>query len=115
MSKNAFTLNGFYEAHGFSARLSYSWRDKAINDSAAGATFAFNNQTGVSTTYEVFSAPYGQLDGQIGYDVNRNFGVVFSAQNLTKAALHTYLQWSNEPFTYFNSGRRFFFGAKFKY
>ena len=115
VAKNAFTINGFYEQHGFSARLSYSWRDKAINDSAAGATFSFNNQIGTSTTYEVFSAPYGQLDGQIGYDVNRNFGVVFSAQNLTKAAQHAYLQWTNEPFTYFNSGRRFFFGAKFKY
>ena len=115
VAKNAFTLNGFYESHGFSARLSYSWRDKAINDSAAGATFSFPNATGVPTTYEVFSAPYGQLDGQIAYDVNRNFGVVFSAQNLTKAAQHAYLQWSNEPFTYFNSGRRFFFGAKFKY
>ena len=115
VAKNAFTLNGFYESHGFSARLSYSWRDKSINDSAAGATFAFNNQIGVSQTYEVFSAPYGQLDGQIGYDVNRNFGLVFSAQNLTKTAQHTYLQWPNEPFTYFNSGHRFFFGAKFKY
>jgi hypothetical protein len=69
----------------------------------------------VPTTYQVFSAPYGQLDGQVAYDVNRNFGVVFSAQNLTKSAQHAYLQWSNEPFTYFNSGRRFFFGAKFKY
>jgi iron complex outermembrane receptor protein len=115
VAKNAFTLNGFYESHGFSARLSYSWRDKAINDSAAGATFSFSNAIGVPQTYEVFSAPYGQLDGQVSYDVNRNFGVVFSAQNLTKAAQHTYLQWPNEPFTYFNSGRRFFFGAKFKY
>ena len=115
VAKNAFTLNGFYESHGFSARLSYSWRDKAINDSAAGATFSFQNQIGVPTTYEVFSAPYGQLDGQIAYDVNRNFGVVFSAQNLTKSAQHAYLQWSNEPFTYFNSGRRFFFGGKFKF
>lgn len=115
VAKNAFTLNGFYEAHGFSARLSYSWRDKAINDSAAGATFSFPNATGVPTTYEVFSAPYGQLDGQIGYDVSKAFGVVFSAQNLTKAAQHAYLQWPNEPFTYFNSGRRFFFGAKFRF
>lgn len=115
VAKNAFTVNGFYEAHGFSARLSYSWRDKSINDSAAGATFAFPDQTGNPKTYEVFAASYGQLDGQVGYEVNRLFGLTFSAQNLTKAALHSYLQWPNEPFTYFNSGRRFFFGAKFRY
>jgi len=115
VSKHAFTVNGFYEAHGFSARLSYSWRSKAINDSGAGSTFSFPNQNGVQETYEIFSAPYGQLDGQIGYDVNKYFGLTFSAQNITKAALHTYMQWPDEPFTYFNSGRRLFFGAKFKY
>ena len=115
VSKHAFTANAFYESHGFSARLSYSWRSKAINDSGAGATFSFPDQYGNQKTYEIFSSAYGQLDGQLGYDVNSNFGLTFSAQNITKAAQHSYMQWTNEPFTYFNSGRRLFFGAKFKY
>ena len=111
---NAATGTLFYERFGFSARASYSWRDKAVNDSQVGSTFTFPNAKGVETTYQVFSAPYGQLDGQVGYDFNKHVGVFLSFQNLTNSAQHTYLQWSNEPFTYDESGRRFFLGIKGK-
>ena len=53
VAQNAFTATGYYERNGFSARLSYSWRDKSINDSSAGSTFPFNNQNGVSKVYTV--------------------------------------------------------------
>lgn len=115
VSEHALTGIAFYEAHGFSARLSYTWRSKAVNDSLVGSTFSFPDQFGNPKVYQVYSAPYGQLDAQIGYDFNKWFGVTLSAQNLTKASQHTYLQWPNQPFTYSNSGRRFFFGAKFKF
>ena len=115
VSKHALTGTAFYEAHGFSARLSYSWRSKAVNDSLVGSTFSFPDQFGNPKVYQVYSAAYGQLDGQIGYDFDKRFGVTLSAQNLTKASQHTYLQWPNQPFTYDNSGRRIFFGGKFKF
>jgi len=115
VSKDALTVTGYYERAGFSARLSYSWRDSAINDSPVGATFPITNQNGVSQVYQIYSAPYGQLDGQIGYDINRWVGVIFSVQNITGSALHTYLQWPNEPFTYDSWGRRYFAGVKFKF
>ena len=115
VSKDALTLTGYYEHAGFSARLSYSWRDTAINDSLVGSSFAFADQNGHSKVYQVFAAPYGQLDGQIGYDINSRIGVIFSVQNIASAALHTYLQWPNLPFTYDNSGRRYFLGVKFKF
>jgi iron complex outermembrane receptor protein len=114
VAKNAFTGTLYYERAGFSARGSYSWRDKAVNDSLVGSTFAFPNQNGVSQIYQVYSAPYGQLDGQVGYDFNKHVGLVFSVQNLTDEVQHTYLQWPDEPFSYDNSGRRFFLGFKFK-
>jgi TonB-dependent receptor len=109
VSKNALTGTLYYENHGFSIRGSYSYRDKALNDSQVGSTFAFGGKV-----YEVFSAPYGQLDAQASYDFNRHFGVVVSVQNLTDEAQHTYLQWPNEPFTYDDWGRRFFLGVKGK-
>lgn len=115
VAKNSVTGTLYYEKSGLSARLSYSWRDKAVNDSAVGATFAFPDQNGVSKVYQIYSAPYGQLDGQVGYDFNRNVGFVFQVQNIANTSQHTYLQWPNQPFTYDNSGRRFFFGLKFKY
>ena len=115
VSKDSVTATGYYERAGFSARLSYSWRDTAVNDSLVGSTFAFADQNGNSKVYQVFAAPYGQLDGQIGYDFNARVGVVFQVQNIADASLHTYLQWPNMPFTYDNSGRRYYLGVKFKF
>ena len=109
VSRDALTGTLYYENHGFSIRGSYSWRDKSLNDSQVGSTFAFGGKV-----YEVFSAPYGQLDAQASYDFNRHFGVIVSVQNLTDEAQHTYLQWANQPFTYDDWGRRFFLGVKGK-
>lgn len=115
VAKNAFTGTLYYEHGGFSARASYSWRDKSVNDSLVGSTFAFPDQNGVNKVYQVFSAPYGQLDAQLEYDFSKQLGVVFSIQNLTNEVQHTYLQWPNLPFTYDDSGRRLFLGVKFKH
>jgi TonB-dependent receptor len=115
VSKDAVTATGYYERGGFSARLSYSWRDRSVNDSPVGSTFAFNNQFGVSQIYQVYAAPYGQLDGQISYDINSRIGLVVSVQNITNSAQHTYLEYQNLPFTYDDSGRRYFLGVKFKF
>lgn len=109
VSRNAITTTLFYERYGFNARISYTWRSTSINDGIGGSTFTFGGKT-----YEVFQAPYGQVDLQLGYDLNRNLGFVFSAQNITDEAQHTYLQYPNEPFTYDDSGRRFFLGLKMK-
>jgi TonB-dependent receptor len=114
VARNSFTTTLYYERYGFSARGSYSWRDKAVNDSLVGSTFAFPDQNGVSKVYQVYSAPYGQLDAQIGYDFSPRVGLVFSVQNLTDEVQHTYLQWPNLPFSYDDSGRRYFLGFKFK-
>ena len=114
VAPDAVTGTLYYERSGFSARASYSWRSSAVNDSLVGATFSFPDQTGTNHTYQVFEAAYGQLDAQIGYDFNSHFGVLASVQNATDQAQHTYLQWPNLPFTYDDSGRRFFVGFKFK-
>lgn len=115
VSKDALTLTGYYERNGFSIRASYSWRDTSINDSPVGSTFSFNNQLGQPRVYQVYAAPYGQLDAQIGYDITKQIGVVASIQNITNAAQHTYLQWPDLPFTYDDWGRRYFLGVKFKF
>jgi TonB-dependent receptor len=109
VSRDAVTGTLYYENHGFSIRGSYSYREKAINDSETGSTFPFGGKV-----YQIFAAPYGQLDAQASYDFNKHVGIIFSVQNLTDASQHTYLQWPNEPFTYDNWGRRFFLGVKGK-
>jgi TonB-dependent receptor len=114
VAKNSATAQLYYEHQGFAIRASYSWRDKAVNDSLVGSTFSFPDQNGVQKNYQVFSAPYGQLDAQVSYDFNQHFGLVLSAQNITDEAQHTYLQWPNLPFTYDRSGSRYFVGFKGK-
>ncbi len=109
VSRDAVTGTLYYENRGFSIRGSYSYRDKAINDSETGSTFPFGGKV-----YQIYAAPYGQLDAQASYDFNTHVGVIVSVQNLTDEAQHTYLQWPNQPFTYDDWGRRFFLGVKGK-
>jgi len=113
VAAHAATATVFYALDGFDARLSYSWRSKAVNGGIGGSTFSpVVAATGGNTTYGVFTAPYGQLDAQIAYNFLDHFGVYVGAQNLTAEAAHTYLQYPNQPFTYDNSGTRYFFGVK---
>ncbi|MBV8804457.1 MAG: TonB-dependent receptor, partial [Sinobacteraceae bacterium] len=100
VSKNSFNVIGYYERFGFSGRLAYAWRDTAVNSSGVGSSFSFQDLYGLQRTYTIYSAPYGQLDGQLGYDFwDGHVGVVFQVVNLTDSKQHTYLQWKNEPFT----------------
>jgi iron complex outermembrane receptor protein len=114
VAHDSFTIQGYYERYGFSGRLSYSYQGKRVNDSLVGSTFQSYNAAGNPEVLQVFAAPYGQLDAQLSYDINEHLGVVVSAQNLTDEAAHTYLQFANQPFTYDDWGRRYFFGVKFK-
>ena len=116
VAAHAATATVFYSNYGLDARLSYSWRSKAVNGGIGGSTFTPTvGATGGTRTYGVFTAPYGQLDGQVSYNFNDNFSVYVSAQNLTAEAFHTYMQFPNQPFTYDNSGTRYFFGIKAHY
>jgi TonB-dependent receptor len=114
VSKNSVNVIAFYERAGFSGRVAYSWRSKAVNNSLVGSTFSFPDAAGVQKVYGVYAGSYGQLDGQIGYDFGDKLGVVLSAVNLTNEKQHTYLQFPNLPFTYDDTGRRLFFGFKLK-
>ncbi len=114
VSKNSFNAVAYYERMGFSGRVAYAWRSSAVNSSGVGSSFAFQDINGAQKVYTIYSAPYGQFDGQVGYDFGPHFGVVLSVVNLTNEKQHTYLQWPNEPFTYDDTGRRVFFGVKGK-
>jgi iron complex outermembrane recepter protein len=114
VSKNSLNAIVYYERGGFQARAAYSWRDVAVNSGGVGSSFAFQDINGNQKIYTVYSAAYGQLDGQVSYDFGPHFGIVLSVVNLTDEKQHTYLQFSNEPFTYDDTGRRVYFGFKGK-
>jgi TonB-dependent receptor len=115
VAKHSFTGTVYFEKYGFDTRLSYSWRSKAVNQGLGGSTFSVTDtSTSSPKIFGVFTAPYGELDAQIAYNVNDNLSFVVSVQNLTDEAYHTYLQYPNQPFTYDDAGTRYFFGVRFK-
>jgi TonB-dependent receptor len=114
VSKNSVNATVYYEHAGFSARAAYTWRDTAVNSGGVGSSFAFQDINGNQKIYTVYSAAYGQLDGQVEYDFNPHVGILLSVVNLSDSKQHTYLQFPNEPFTYDDTGRRLYFGVKGK-
>jgi TonB-dependent receptor len=109
VAKNAFNVQGYYEGHGFEARLSYAWRDKSYQGNFAFGSGADTHSLG---TWE---RAYGQFDGQIGYAINDQIKIVLEGINLTKEDSGRYLQWENLPFRYATGDRRVVLGARFKF
>jgi len=115
VSKNSVNAIGYYEHGGFSARVAYSWRDVSINAGGVGSSFTFQDINGNQKVYSVYEAAYGQVDGQLEYDfLGGHVGLLLQVVNLSDSKEHTYLQFPNEPFTYDDTGRRFYFGVKGK-
>lgn len=107
VAKHAFNLQGYYEGHGFEARLSYAWRDKSYQ-----GNFAFGSGAD-SHNLSTWERAYGQLDGQIAYAVTDDIKVVLEGINLTEESTGRYLQFENLPFRYATGERRISLGARF--
>lgn len=93
-------LVGFYENHGFQARIAYNWRDK------------FLLASGVEPT---FTAAYSQVDLSASYDINENFNVFVEGLNVTDEATHRYGRWKNQIRDYEEYGPRYNIGVRAKF
>jgi len=80
VSKNNGNAVLMYEKAGFSARLAYNYRSRYID--------FFTQPTVAGINDEI--KPANQVDLSLGYDVNKNFTVVFNATNIFGANLHQY-------------------------
>jgi len=69
----------------------------------------------VTRTLGIYQKPYGQIDGQISYQVTPNFNVFVEGINLNKENTRTYLQFPELPFRYESGSRRVFAGVKFNF
>lgn len=107
VAKNAFNVQGYYEGHGFEARLSYAWRDKSYQ-----GNFGFGAGADAHNL-SIWERAYGQLDGQIGYAVTDDIKIVVEGINLTEESSGRYLQFENLPFRYATGERRISIGARF--
>ena len=109
VSKNAFNVQGYFEHGPFSTRLSYAWRDKAYTGNFTFGSGADLHKLGI------YNEAYGQLDGQVAYEVTSDLKVTLEGSNLTKEDSKSYLQFSNLPLRFVSGDRRVSLGVRYRF
>lgn len=110
-SENAYNLTLYYEKHGLSARMRYTWREAfRTDDTAAGAS---RNST---FGFPVVTHDRGQLNASISYDVNEQLNVGIEAVNLTESEI-TQSCVNEDALLCFQglADRRITFGASYRF
>ena len=103
LSKNSYTIVGFYEKGFLQARVSYTWRDHYL--------VAPQTQTGVPE----FSDNYNQLDAGIQVSLTNNFILTADATNLTNAKEFHYANVIGNTQEYRQVGRRYSAGIRVRF
>ena len=106
---NSANFIGFYQAHGFQARLAVQWQgNQLINLGQEQGGAAFGNEP-------VYLAHATQLDFSSQYDINSHFSVYFQGSNLTNTIYHSYGRFANQTLNLINYGRDFSLGVRAKF
>jgi iron complex outermembrane receptor protein len=100
-SKYVFNVVPYYEDHGFSVRLAYTWRTKVL--------------VGLDRSTAENEASMGTLALSASYDINDNISLTFDALNLNDPILKYYANDPTQPRAFYDNGRQFYFGVKVKY
>jgi TonB-dependent receptor len=103
LSKDSYSLVGFYEKYGIQARVAYTWRDKFLQLAS-----------GRNGEPEYFDA-YGQLDASLSYDINDHFTVYVDGLNLTDENEFIYSVTPDRTKEYRTTGKRVSAGIRFRY
>lgn len=101
---DTFNATLIYDKNGLSARLAYNWRDKFLS--------GINRQ---GSRNPEFTAPFGQLDMNISYDITKNVAVTLEGINLLEESVRTYARDKSELWFAQELDRRFMLGARFKF
>jgi iron complex outermembrane recepter protein len=106
---NSANFIGFYQAHGFQARLAVQWQGTqllTLGQEQGGA--AFGNEP-------VYLAASTELDFSAQYDINSNLSAYFQATNLTDTVYHSYGRFSNQTLNLIDYGRDLSLGVRAKF
>jgi TonB-dependent receptor len=103
LSKNSYTIVGFYEKGPWQLRASYTWRDRYL--------VAPQTQTGVPE----FSDNYNQLDAGIQFSITDNFILTADATNLTNSDEFHYANVIGNTQEYRRVGRRYSAGVRVRF
>jgi iron complex outermembrane receptor protein len=96
-SKN--TANGelYYEAHGLSARVAYTYRSAFL--------------VGLANVTQQYQAGIGTLAASLYYSINDHFMLTFDGLNLNNPRLKYYSN-AEQPQAFYSNGRQYFFGVR---
>jgi iron complex outermembrane receptor protein len=100
-SKYVFNVVPYYEDHGFSVRLAYTYRTKVL--------------VGLDRSTAENMASTGNLALSASYDINDNISLTFDALNLNDPILKYYASVPAQPRAFYDNGRQFYLGVKVKY
>jgi len=105
IAPNLYTLGGYYENHGVSLRLNYTWTERNV------VAIAPQNNVGLANIAD----SRGQLDLAANYTpsfMNKAYQITFNVLNLTNEPLRTSTGFQNQPFSVFYPGRQFLLGLR---
>ena len=109
VAPTTYVLGGYYENHGISARLIYTFNE--------GSQTALNNQNGI-TNAALFGDSAKQLDFSGSVDLSEILGnehlpmLTLDVINITKETQRAYFQFPNAAFTYYEPGRTVMVGLR---
>jgi len=112
-SEKAYNFTLYYEKHGLSARMRYTWRDAfRTNDFGGGA-----NTSGSSTlSFPVVTAARGQLNASVNYAVTEKLNIGLEAVNLTEERIEQYCVNDNALLCFVGlPDRRVTLGASYRF
>ncbi len=101
-SEHSFNVTPYYENERFSARVTYSWRDKY---------FRQIGRNGVAVTND----EYAQLDAVLGYKITDRIELTFEGLNLLDETQYQYAGQEDRPLSIYKNGRRYFVGVRFAF
>lgn len=109
VAPTTYTLTGYYEGNGLSARLTYTYNEGSVQSGL--------NQNGLSAA-AIIGRNYGQLDFSGNVDIGKILGnealptVVVNVINITKQAQSSYFQFPNATYNEYNPGRTLLVGIR---
>jgi TonB-dependent receptor len=108
IAPNLYTLGAYYEDHGVSVRVNYTWTEAAV------IAIAPQNNVNVAN----IQGDRGQLDMSASYTppwMDKAYQFTFNAVNITNKPLTTYSSYESAPFTVYYPGRQFLVGVRAKF
>jgi iron complex outermembrane receptor protein len=95
-----YNLGAYYEAHGFSAHVDYTYRSHYL----VGLDHSsLENEAGI-----------GNLGAALNYSISKNLSLSLNLLNLANETLKYYAADTSQPRAFYSNGRQYYFGVRFK-